>query len=83
MPILSKKKKREINSINYTQQILDEFYHDPHSPGDTPISFVHYPPDTWREDEILIFDALTRIEDKLKQHIVELIEGKRKWTDDV
>ena len=81
MPKLSNKKKREIALIGYVEEVINETYPESRGIYEKPKSFVHNAPDTWHEDEILIFDALTLLEEKVKKHTIELIEGKRKWNE--
>jgi len=69
---ISNKKIKEINLLNVAVKELSKLTDDRRING----LFLNDSPDQWNEDEIILFDLVMEIELKLKEQIIEIINGK-------
>jgi hypothetical protein len=76
---LSKKTKKKLLCHSLVVAIIDKHCdttreHD--SNKDKEKTFVHWPPDTWHDDEKQMFDMLTELEDAIRTDFINIIENK-------
>lgn len=68
---ISDKRLQEIKRVDFIGQALRKYYPNDNIAGD---HWVYTPTDMWSKDELILFDMLSELEDKIKDEIIKIIE---------
>lgn len=73
---ISNKKKKQIQFLSVWDEVLKEYGHEITNARYSGNYFWEYnPPEEWSDEETELFECVTRIEDLLKEKILEIIEN--------
>jgi hypothetical protein len=75
MPKLSEKKAKSIRATSFVAEVVEKYGIGRY--GDIgQKSFMDNPPEQWDDYERQLFDICMEIEDRMRDRIVEIVEGR-------